>query len=98
MPIMAGILLCRLRFVDSRRRADFLGCRASCTPSEVRSAGRSAFAARGLFLGSYGLDHVRRGQPQQYKADVEVCARPGKAPFLYLVKQLALGSDGGARS
>ena len=45
VPLLDGILLCRMRRVDAGRRSDFLGCHASHPPSKIRSAGRSAFAA-----------------------------------------------------
>ena len=96
-PLWLEYFLRVLRHADARRRADLLGGDASHPPSEIRSAGRSAFAARRRLVVAHGLDHVRRSQPQQHAVDVEVRSRSGKASVLRLAEQLSLGADGRAR-
>ena len=81
VPRGVRVLLRRLRRADARRRSDFLGRHASHTSSEIRSARRSALAARGRVLVAHGLDPVRRSQSQQHPDDVEVRSGPRQARF-----------------
>src|ERR1035438_5641023 len=83
MPGLAGVFLCPLRIAEPRRRTDFLGRRAPHPSSEIRSAGRSPFTpVWRLLLVPHGLDHLRRRQPQQHEADVQIRARLGEASLL----------------
>src|SRR5581483_1942280 len=43
--VSSRVFFCCLRHADARRWADFLGCNASNSPSEIRSAWGSALAA-----------------------------------------------------
>src|SRR5207249_6297413 len=49
------VLICCLRDIDARRRANFLGGHASDPPPEIRSAWRPALTPRWRLVGSHGL-------------------------------------------